>query len=133
MSQVISTKKSNFKIYNEFDTYNLSDPYYLVEILVKELKYENENYYYDLTYNYKFISSIERSEEYNYKLKLSLHPFYDKKHCECTGVIVFKNEMITKMIEYLLMSDSDLKSISGLTTTQNYRVNIMNSLEIFWD
>lgn len=133
MSQILSTKNNNFKIYDEFEKNNLYDPHYLVKITIKELQYENGNHYYNIYYNYEFISSSTKSEDNNNLLKLTLHPFYNKKCIDSDGVIVFKNEMVTKMVEYLLMSDPELESNSGLSTSQNYRVNIMNSLALFWD
>ena len=133
MTQIISTNTNNFKIYNEFENNDLSGPYYLVEITIKELKYENGNNYYDINYEFKFIRSSTKSQEDNNKLKLTLHPFYNQKNIDYDGVIVFKNEMVTKMVEFLLMCDSDLESNSGLTTAQTYRINIMNSLGMLWD
>ena len=132
MTQIISIIKNNFKIYDEFENSNLLGPHYLIEITIKELKYENGNNYYNINYNYKFISSSTKSIEDNNKLKLTLHPFYNK-NIDYDGVIVFKNEMVAKMVEYLLMCDSDLESNSGLTTAQTYRINIMNSLGMLWD
>ncbi len=72
------------------------------------------------------------SNESNDKLKISLHPFYNK-NIDYDGVIVYKNEIITKMIEYLLMSDYDLQFYTRTSTVQNYRVNIMCSLGMLWD
>jgi hypothetical protein len=133
MKQVISVKKNKFTVHNEFESNNLSKPYYLIEITVKELKYENDKYYYDIGYNYEFVDSDTNSDKYNNKLlKISLHPFYNK-NIDYDGVIVYKNDMVTKMIEYLLMSDDELQIFTGSSTVQNYIVNIMCSLGMLWD
>jgi len=135
MSLLISTKNNTIKIYDDFDNFNLENSHYSIIITIKELKYEDGNYYYDIAYTYNFIKSNKKSDESNNKLKIILHPFYGNNMCKDSsdGDIVFKNELTTKMVEYLLMDDNELVEKTGLTSTQRYRINIMNSLALFWD
>lgn len=70
MTQILSIKQNNFRIYDEFETNtNLSDPHYLIKIIIEELEYENGNHYYNICYNYEFIISNEKSDEHNNKLE----------------------------------------------------------------
>ena len=135
MTEIISIKTNNFKIYDENSNFNVNNPHYLLGITVKELKYENNNYYYDIGYNYKFIKSDLKSDHDNQMAKVYLHPFYGHPQYldSSSGDIVFKNDMITKMIEYLLMDDVNLIQYTGSTTVQRYRINIMFSIALFWD
>ena len=123
--ELLSTKQKMFKIINEFDITDNS--YYLVFINVDEIKYNDNNYYYDISYEYKFNG--------NKKSEKILHPFYNGKDIEehFESVIVYKNKMTETMVEYLLSNTEDLEKIIGETTEQCYRINVMLCLAKLWD
>jgi len=137
MTRVLNTREKQFRFDNEFENYNVDNSHYIVNIIVKDLKYEDGNQYYDISYNFYFVKSEKNSinEQNNFK-KLS-HPFnlnpYIDSFQEYEGDIIVKNEMTDIMIEYLLMDDDKLSKFTGHTTTQKYRQNIMWSLCMFWD
>jgi len=135
MTTIISTKQNNFKIYNEFNNNGPNSPHYVITIIINELKYKNEKYYYDISYDYNFIKSTILSDEVNGRLKKILHPFYETEEYlnSSGGDIIYKNPMITEMIKFLLMDDNELSLYSGSTTFQRYRIDIMKSLALFWD
>jgi len=134
MTQVISTQTKTFKFTDEYLLFNSS--YYLTTITVKELKYENGQHYWDITYVNKFIPEPHSSQELNSAFEKDSHPFSGsniKNFMDYQGDIVFKNPMTSIMIEYLLMDYDQLALVSGATTPQRYKKNIMWSLSYFWD
>jgi hypothetical protein len=134
MTKIIETITKQFRFDNEFDQYNIDNPYYIVTIVIKELEYDNGKHYYDIEFKYNFISSEKIAKKDNDNLMKLMHPFYGCKHQSFQGEIIYKNEMIKNMIEHLMMDDDKLCVLTGLTTVQRYRKNIMLSLvNYFWD
>ena len=69
------------------------------------------------------------------KLK-HLFPFYhDDEFIEnnINGEIVKKNNITTELVNGLCMTNDEINSISGNTTSYRYRLNIMNAIAMFWD
>jgi len=65
-----------------------------------------------------------------------MHPFeYDTafKTNHIDGEIIAKNELADKLIEFLTMSNSELEKVSGSVFVEDYRVQIMKSIALFWD
>jgi ribosomal protein L31 len=122
---IVSTSQNSFKFINEFDSYDKS--HYDVNIKVEEKLYVDGKSYYDISYEYKF------NGDKNSKQKI--HPFYNGKEIkeDAEGVIIFKNKMTEIMVEYLLYSTEELEKVSGTTTAQCYRTNIMLGLAKLWD
>ena len=122
---IVSTKQRIFKFVNEFDSNDKS--YYNIGIKIEEKLYVTGKSYYDISYEYVF------NGDKNSRNKI--HPFYDGKeiHEDAEGVIIIKNKMTEIMIEYLLYSDEELENVSGTTTAQAYRTNIMSGLAKLWD
>jgi hypothetical protein len=135
MSKLKSTHSNTFKFIDEFSS--LKSSYYLSTITVKELEYDDGNYYFDIDYVNKFVSTtIDTSDSLTEKLKEKIHPFYGshiKDFMKYEGDIVKKNPLTSIMIEYLLMDYEQLALVSGFTTPQRYKQNIMWSLNYFWD
>ena len=110
-----------------------------VEIKIKELVYDNDSKFYDITYNYydnfDLIEFDNASE--NRFIKNKANPFYYK--CKMTtpdminGVIVVKNSMTDEMIKYLLMDYEELDKYIGNTWGVQYKANIMFALALMWD
>lgn len=125
--EIISTQKASFKFLDIFD--NREDYYCLVSIKVEEKKYENGNIYYDISYGYQY--SHEKLEAYK------AHPFnYNSKikdSDDVNGVIVVKNHLTETFIQYLLMSREELESQIGNTWWLQYKIKVMEALNIFWD
>jgi hypothetical protein len=108
---IVETRCSGFSL---FDTFTCKEET-KVTISVREYKYENDQHYYyiDYTFNPKNIDILSKDHE--------------------DGEIVFKNEMTSTMIDYLLKSDEELYKNTGNTTVSDYRKFIMRSLSNFWD
>jgi hypothetical protein len=126
---ILSERSNTFKIVSS----TFDDVYFLLKIIVKELRYESGKEYYDISYEYEFNGSNKLNSKQNNILKVELHPFYKEDNVNREGEIVYKNEMLTKMIEYLLMNDDELEIHTGFTTSQTYRINLMKAISLFWD
>ena len=64
------------------------------------------------------------------------HPFYGDKtydKASYSGEIIKKNNMTTKMIDYLLMDERKLSKFTGNTTAVDYKGNIMKQIALLWD
>lgn len=107
-------------------------PCYTVTINVNEIKYDNKLYYH-INYNIVFIPSVKCSIEQNDNYKLLIHPFrsFSNSNLKFESVIVYKNILTKTLIEFLLMNYSDIEKISGLTTPERYKANIMEILALF--
>ena len=94
----------------------------VISLEVEYLNYGNNRYLYKLTYTYQY-----SNDESDY-----LNPFYQ---CDSgkDGVIVTRNKLTDSMIEYLLMSDSDLSPLTGHIHPTDYKAAIMRSLSLLWD
>ena len=111
MSKILlKTEITRFDIDNIFN-----DRKTKVTVSIREFKYEDQKIYYYIDYSYDPKEQDILDKEYE------------------DGVIVFKNSMVTNMVNYLLMDDSELCQFTGLTTTSDYRKFIMQSLSLFWD
>lgn len=67
---------------------------------------------------------------------LELHPLYDKinkDNQDLDGVIVYKNEITTSMVKYLLMTEEELKKYIGPHTEPvRYKCDIIKGLALHW-
>ena len=98
----------------EFINCNLS-----LEINLKTYDTQKQYYYID----YKWI--------YNHIMD---HPLYDDKdfiNSHNDGDIVYKNELTSKMIEYLIMDHTSMDV--GNSSPLIYKVQIIKSLSLLWD
>jgi len=128
-----------FKINNFIVTIDEENicPYYNLDITQKELEYESGSFYYDIEYNFKFISSDSFTSEENIKHRNLAHPFAPFNNqdddTKFEGVIVYKNELTKKLVEFLLMDYKELEQKIEHTSVQRYKSNIMESLALLWD
>jgi len=122
---IVSTRENTFKFINEFNQSDKS--FYTINVKIEENLYTDGKSYYDISYKYKF--------EGDEKSKKTIHPFYNGKNLEdnTSGVIIYKNKLTEIMVEYLLLNNKELEKVSGISTSQCYRTNIMLSLSKFWD
>jgi len=130
MTKILSTQTATFNFYDEFNSNNKS--YYNTIVTINLLLYEDQKQYYEISYIHK----LQHDDLLYIKSSYSeIHPFYENGSISesADGDIVYKNDLTTMMIKYLLMPDEELSNYTNLTTTQNYRKNIMLSLSKFWD
>ena len=126
---------------------NMAHTYCDMKIQVDIKRYTDGREYYDISYSYMYdertciineitndTSMVEMIEKHK---TIRTNPFYYHKSMirddSFLGVIVFKNTLTDKLVEYLLMSDKDLDSVSGNTWSVQYRANIMLTLALMWD
>lgn len=134
MTSIIETRTNEFKfIDDQYCINNIDDlPYYILKISVVEKLYENGNRYYYIDYNSTFNESSKISTKDNNNNRINANPFKENQD-NAEGVIVIKNDLTAKMVDFLLMNDEDLNKFTGFTTVQQYRILIINSLALFWD
>ncbi len=74
----------------------------------------------------------KKIEGYLDALERASHPMTCMKNNQAVGYFkgftVVKNEMTTKMIDYLMMDDAELAKYTGTTTPQSFRRKILYSL-----
>ena len=116
---------------NECDNTN-NNSFLKVSITVKVLQYTDGKQYYDLSYKYNFNKGNLTDANKIKMIKKNMLNF-GLNEASMEGEIIFKNDMISSMITYLLMDDKTLENYTGLTTAEQYRKNIMISLSHFWD
>ena len=107
-----------FRFINEFDSSDNS--YCNIIITVRERVYDDGNTYYEINYEYEY-NCLESS-------KMTICP-----EANFNGVTILKNKMTEIMVEYLLTDPKELSKVSGASTQQCYRTNIILSLDRMWD
>ena len=112
------TFTKRFRFINEFDSSDNS--YCNIIITVIEHLYNDGNTYYEINYEYEY-NGLESS-------KMTICP-----EVTFNGVIILKNKMTEIMVEYLLADPKELSKVSGASTQQCYRTNIILSLDRMWD
>jgi len=77
-------------------------------------------------------SNGKKIVDYKDALERGSHPLTqikdNKSISHFKGFTVIKNEMTTKMIDYLMMDDTELSKYTGTTTPQEFRRKILHSL-----
>ena len=95
-----------------------------VNIIIKLLKYLDGQFFYDISYTYKYEGDKNKA--------IKLRPFMDD--VDSKGEIIKQNEMTDGMIKFLLFTNEELsKEINTYENINNYRINIMKSISLFWD
>ena len=103
-----------------------------VYINVDLLQYSNGKQYYDIEYKYNFDKgNLTNTHDINMQKNNILS--FGLSEESMKGDIIFKNDMTSNMITYLLMDDDILEKYTGNSTAQYYRKKIMISLSNFWD
>ena len=93
---------------------------------------DNPHVYY-IDYSYEFIAKNGRTKKTKVSYKHQCCPFYKFENAEYhfNGTFVYKNDMIEKMVEYLLMPFDDIKRYSGTTCPKEYKKQIIQSIALF--
>jgi len=112
------TRIKRFRFINEFDSSDNS--YCNIIITVIEHVYNDGDTYYEINYEYEY-NGLNSS-------KTTICP-----EVTITGVTILKNKMTEIMVEYLLADSKELSKMSGASTHQYYRTNIISSLNKMWD
>ena len=113
-----TTRIKRFRFINEFDTSDNS--YCNIIITVNEYLYDDGYTYYEINYDYEY-NGLNSS-------KTTICP-----EITFNGVIILKNKMTEIMVEYLLTDPKELSKVSGASTQQCYRTNIILSLDRLLD
>jgi len=124
INPVLTHSRSN--IFN-FTSDNINKPYHKFTININEIEYNGKLYY-----EIKLIPSENYSHEQNYTYDLS-HPFasFFNSNVKLESFIVYKNSLTQILTEFLLMEYIDLEQISGATTAERYKVDIIKILSLF--
>jgi len=112
---------------SQFRYLDITDKY--IDIICKFRKYKStnsDNWYIDFSVEYIYLGIN--------KLKmLKTLDLITEDNEEYSGDILHSNPMIEQMIQYLIMDNDELIKYTGLTTTDRYKLQIINSLKLFWD
>ena len=97
----------------------------ILDIKVVLNTYDTDEQCYDISYKWTF---EDNKRKYN--------PFYndsDFMENSTAGEIVYKNCLTDALVSCLVMSDEELEKVSGTATAQHYRMNIIQTIAMFWD
>lgn len=115
--------EKKFKFFDIYD--NLEEYYCLVTIIV-----DDNNNIYDISYNYEYSPGEQSKRAYPFFYS-NISKELNKENIE--GVIVLKNSLTEKLIEYLLMEPKELEKQIGNTWWVQYKIKIMESLMLLWE
>jgi hypothetical protein len=133
MIQVVETRENTFKFYeNERDSIDDSSPYLEVKIIVTEKEYENKKRFYYVDYDYKIITKSDLCEAKSFNIFKNTFPFKNDD-CNSNGEVIYKNDLTSKIVDYLLMDDDELEKYTNNNTAQTYRSELMKALVSLWD
>lgn len=125
MSNVLEITNKQFKF--DGDSKIDNGIYCLINVTVKKIKYVSNEIFYDI--DFKHIYSSENSLCKNLNPLLNL----EEKDTVYEGDIIVSNELTDIIVKYLLMSFEDLQKHSGRVTAQQYKKQIIKSINLFWD
>lgn len=87
---------------------------------------------YAINYKYEFPNTMNTLKKQISLLKLL--ELYDKDLEEpYDGDIIHKNSLSEQLVRYLTMSDEELSKVCGNVHHENYRINIIKSIQLLWD
>ena len=120
--------EKTFKFYDIFqheEVAELNKEYCYVTINVKS-KLSGEKSLFDISYNYTYSNNkSQRANPFNYSKNI--------QDTDMEGVIVNKNSLTEKLIEYLIMDREETEKVSGGIFWLQYKIKIMETLANFWD
>lgn len=120
--------EKTFKFYDIFDNkYDAEQntEYCYVTINVKS-KISGEKPIFDISYTYSYPNSrSQKANPFNYSKNIEV--------ADMEGVIVFRNSLTEKLLEYLMMGKTETEKVSGGTDWLQYKIKVMETLANFWD
>ena len=126
MTETLEKKCAKFKFFDDFQ--RVEDEYCEINVTVEKKKYESGELFYYINYNSELSKNNKRCKRMNPLLSIS-----DDSEEIYEGDIIAVNSLTEKMIEYLLMPYNVLQNYSGHTTPQQYKIQIIQSIKLFWD
>jgi len=114
---------ARLKIFN----FTSNKQYHKFTININEIEYNGKLYY-----EIQLTPSKNYSREQNYSYYLS-HPFasFFNSNVNLESFIVYKNSLTQMLTDFLLMNHIDLELISGATTAERYKLDIIKILSLF--
>lgn len=94
-----------------------------IKINVKEIKYNENEIYYNVTYCNTFSENIPNT----------CHPLHITHPTHIDGDIIIKNNITDALIESLFMNNDELSKICGKSSPMSYRGAIMKNIANLWD
>ena len=126
MTTILEEKHATFRFYDKFN--KVEDEYCDVTVNVTKVQYTSGKKYFDITYSSKYSDdSLNGSQKIN--------PLYRIESNEeiYQGDIIYVNPFTEKLVEYLLMSNDNLSEVSGMVTVEQYKEQIIKTINLFWD
>lgn len=114
---------------SQFRYLDITGKYIDIVCNFRKYKYNNNNNWF-IDFSVKYI--YNGSNENKLRMLKNLDLLTDENE-EYTGDIIHSNPMIEQMIQYVLMEDDELINYTGLTTADRYKLQIINSIKLFWD
>ena len=95
----------------------------------------NNTLVYNIDYHHLYKDPNGNSFECDDEKKIECpNPFYNSgKEEHFSGDIVVKNSLTTELVKYLMMENTDLEKLSGLSDPTYYKKMVLLSLSNFWD
>ena len=135
MTKIIQSRNNTFKFYDNHTSpheINEESPYLEVKITVTEKEYDDNKRFYYIDYDYKLIVTSNICEAKLLNIFRRIFPFNNDEY-DSNGGVVYKNELVSKMVDYILMNDEELEKYTNLNTAQTYRTELMKALISLWD
>ena len=106
------------------------------EILFFDKEPKNIPHFFDYYIEYTY-ENVADGKEYSGKHQLQTHPFFnfseDRYQSSKDGTIVVKNKITETMVMFLLMKEEVLQTHIGRADPVQYKMNIIRSIDNFWD
>ena len=115
MTTILSTRFSNWKIYDEL--YNDNSYYCDITLKIEKKKYIDNNEFYYISYFYSFSEESHRC--------YSLVPLNNDN---MDGEVIAVNSLSDEICNYLLMDISEIEKYSGSVSGQYYKTALMKMI-----
>ena len=114
---------------NSFNFYDINDEsnFCKLHVTVKKLKYQTKEMYYNISYSYEYFGNDKKAEKLNPLLLIKNDGLsYD-------GDIIVCNSLSNELVKYLLMPLDELSKFSGRVNSEQYKIQVIKSINLFWD
>jgi len=96
---------------------------------------EGSPHWYYINYTYEFVGENSgKRAKMRHSYRHPSHPWWCRHNAEdeYLGTIIRKNEMIEKMIKYLVMPMNELEILCAPRCPQQYKRQVLHSIAMFW-